>query len=66
MTLEINDWDRSLLRAVLAAGYETLCHQPFDQIRRVERLVEDLRRQLRRPREDTRGPVRPPVASANP
>jgi len=64
LTLEVNDWDRSVLRAVLAAGYETLCHQPFDQIRRAERLVDDLRRQLQRPREeDRRGPLRPPIAT---
>ena len=59
--------DRALLKAVLAAGYEALCHQPFDQIRCAENLVDDLRRQLQRPREeDRRGPLRPPVATMEP
>jgi len=59
-----------LFKAVMAIGVDQLVKEAWlvdnqAQIRHLERLAEDLRRQLQRSREDTRGPLRPPVATAS-
>ena len=70
MTLEIHDRSRGLLRELLAAGFNALHGRAYAigdnvQIRRLTNLVEGLRRQLDRPQEDMRRPLRPPVATTH-